>query len=104
MDFSEITIFYGGNGSGKSTLLNLIAESLKLPRITPFNRSTYFDEYVSRMCSHEATGGVRKNTVPNGSAIYTSDDVFYGIIDRRVENEDTRYRREEREAEYRAAQ
>lgn len=104
VEFSEITIFYGGNGSGKSTLLNLIAESLKLPRITPFNRSTYFDEYVQRMCSHEATGGVRRNTVPNGSAIFTSDDVFYGIIDRRVENEDTRYRQEERAAEYVAAQ
>lgn len=104
VEFSEITIFYGGNGSGKSTLLNLIAESLKLPRITPFNRSTYFDEYVRLMCSHEASGGRPKNSVPNGSAIFTSDDVFYGIIDRRVENEDTRYRQEEREAEYRAAQ
>ncbi|MBO5256110.1 MAG: AAA family ATPase [Clostridia bacterium] len=100
--FSEITIFYGGNGSGKSTLLNLIAESLKLPRITPFNRSTYFDEYVSRMCSHEATGGVRKNTVPNGSAIYTSDDVFFDLLDRRVDNEEAFIRRQECEAEHRA--
>ena len=104
VNFSEITIFYGGNGSGKSTLLNLIAESLKLPRITPYNRSPFFMEYVNRMCSWEATGGRPKNSVPNGSAIFTSDDVFYGIIDRRVENEDTRYRQEEREAEYRAAQ
>ncbi|MGN1346457.1 MAG: AAA family ATPase [Eubacteriales bacterium] len=104
VEFSEITIFYGGNGSGKTTLLNLIAESLGLPRITPFNRSTYFTEYVKRMCSHEATGGRPKNSVPNGSAIFTSDDVFYGIIDRRVENEDTRYRQEERAAEYLDAQ
>ena len=37
VEFSNITIFYGGNGSGKSTLLNLIAQSLHLPRITLFN-------------------------------------------------------------------
>ncbi len=103
VEFSEITIFYGGNGSGKSTLLNLIAESLKLPRITPFNRSPYFDEYVGRMCSYEATGGVRKNTVPNGSAIYTSDDVFYDLLDRRVDNEGAIIRRKKLEDEHRAA-
>lgn len=103
VEFSEITIFYGGNGSGKSTLLNLIAESLKLPRITPYNRSQYFDEYVRLMCSYEAGGGNRMDTVPNGSAIFTSDDVFYELIDRRVENEDTMIRREERTREYNTA-
>ena len=42
IEFSEVTVFCGGNGSGKSTLLNLIAESLNLPRITPFNTSEFF--------------------------------------------------------------
>lgn len=100
IEFSDITIFYGGNGSGKSTLLNLIAEGLKLPRITPYNRSKHFNEYVSLMCLHEASGGARPNTVPNGSAIYTSDDVFYGLIDRRVENEVTDIKREEKMREH----
>lgn len=100
IELSDITIFYGGNGSGKSTLLNLIAESLKLPRITPYNRSKYFVEYVDLMCSHKAIGGTRQNTVPNGSAIFTSDDVFYGLIDRRVENEMVEIRRDEKMHEY----
>lgn len=100
IEFSDITIFYGGNGSGKSTLLNLIAESLKLPRITPYNQSEYFNEYVDLMCSLKASGGVKTNTVPNGSAIYTSDDVFYGLIDRRVENEKTWIRRDEKKREH----
>ena len=100
VDFSDITIFYGGNGSGKSTLLNLIAESLHLPRITPFNRSPHFSEYVSLMCSHEAVGGAKRNTVPNGSSIFTSDDVFYGLIDRRIRNEETEIRRGEKMHEH----
>ncbi len=102
LTFSEVTIFYGGNGSGKTTLLNLIAESLRLPRITPFNRSESFEHYVRTKCRYEASGGPKRNTVPNGSAIFTSDDVFYGIIDRRVDNEEAIIRRKEREDEHRA--
>ena len=97
IDFSEVTIFCGGNGSGKSTLLNLIAESLNLPRITPFNTSEYFHEYIKLMCSWE-TASTRG--VAPGSAIFTSDDVFYGLIDRRVENAETKTRREEESADY----
>ena len=51
IEFSEVTVFCGGNGSGKSTLLNLIAESLNLPRITPFNTSEFFHEYIRYMCA-----------------------------------------------------
>ncbi|MBE6542542.1 MAG: AAA family ATPase [Ruminococcaceae bacterium] len=101
VEFSEITIFCGGNGSGKTTLLNLIAEALELPRITPYNRSTYFSEYVKLMCSFEVSGGEHRDIAPYGSSIYTSDDVFYKIIDRRVENEETRRRRHDIAEEYR---
>ncbi len=98
IDFSEITIFSGGNGSGKSTLLNLIAEALNLPRVTPFNTSEFFHEYIRLMCKWETLG---KRGVAPGSAIYTSDDVFYGLIDRRVENFETEDRRREAGEEYR---
>lgn len=32
IDFSPITIFYGGNGSGKTTLLNIISRKLNESR------------------------------------------------------------------------
>ena len=86
IEFSDVTIFCGGNGSGKSTLLNLIAESLNLPRITPFNTSPFFHEYIRYMCRWEVP---ENRGVAPGSAIFTSDDVFYGLIDRRVENFET---------------
>ena len=96
--FSEITIFCGGNGSGKSTLLNLAAEALNLPRITPFNTSPYFHEYIRLMCRWEIP---EKRGITPGSAIFTSDDVFYGLIDRRVENFETEDRRREAQNIYR---
>ncbi len=98
IEFSEVTVFCGGNGSGKSTLLNLIAESLNLPRITPFNTSPFFHEYIERMCKWETAGN--RGAAP-GSAVYTSDDVFYGLIDRRVENFETEDRRREAQEVYR---
>ena len=97
IDFSEVTIFCGGNGSGKTTLLNLIAESLNLPRITPFNTSAYFHEYIRLMCRWDVP---EQRGITPGSAIYTSDDVFYGLIDRRVENFETEDRRQEAGKEY----
>ena len=97
IEFSDVTIFCGGNGSGKSTLLNLIAESLSLPRITPFNTSVYFHEYIRLMCRWKVP---ENRSVAPGSAIYTSDDVFYGLIDRRVENFETGDRREAAGREY----
>ena len=98
IEFSEVTIFCGGNGSGKSTLLNLIAESLNLPRITPFNSSEFFHEYIRYMCRWDVP---EKRGITPGSAIYTSDDVFYGLIDRRVENFETEDRRREAQDTYR---
>ncbi len=102
LTFSEITLFYGGNGSGKTTLLNLIAEHLHLPRITPFNRSEKFDYYARSKCVHESSGGKIKNTVPEKSAIFTSDDVFHEIIERRVYNEDVMPKRQQKQMEHSA--
>lgn len=47
MAFETVTIFYGGNGTGKTTLLNIIAEKLHLTRNAVFNKSSFFERYVS---------------------------------------------------------
>jgi predicted ATPase len=87
--FKNITIFYGGNGSGKSTLLNLIAESLKLNRIAPYNSSEMFESYV-KAC--EFSFGFDDEgfqcRVPNGSRIITSDDIFDYMLTVRTNNKE----------------
>ena len=65
---SPITIIYGDNGSGKSTLLNIIAEKLKLKHSAAYNRTHWFNEYIS-YCNYEGN-------IPKKSKIITSDDVF----------------------------
>ena len=44
--FSDVTILSGSNGSGKSTLLNIISEKLKIPRISPYNKTYFMEPYV----------------------------------------------------------
>lgn len=83
LDLSSITILYGSNGSGKSTLLNLIAQKLDLSRTTPFNRTPFFDDYLS-MCCYETAKG---KPIPAGSRIMTSDDVFDLMLDVRSLND-----------------
>ena len=82
-EFEPITILYGGNGSGKSTILNVIAERLKIQRGAVFNRSDFYDDYVSR-CKYKE---VRGHGVPEHSRIITSDDVFDYLLDIRCINE-----------------
>ncbi len=79
--FRPLTILYGGNGSGKSTALNVIAEKLRLQRTSPYNRSSFFEDYVSA-----CKAGVEE-PVPEGSRIITSDDVFDMMLNIRVLNE-----------------
>lgn len=87
--FKNITIFYGGNGSGKSTLLNLIAQTLELNRISPFNSGEMFASYV-KQCKY--TLGTDEEgfpyRVPNGSRIITSDDIFDYMLTVRTNNEE----------------
>ena len=68
--FSDITIFCGNNGSGKSSILNVIAEKTKLERTAPFNRSDFFEDYVS-LCDYQLD-----REIPKESKIITSDGVF----------------------------
>ncbi len=89
INFSAITIFYGGNGSGKSTLLNLIAQKLVLNRIAPFNSGEFFNDYIAA-CSYTLgydDEGFRLR-IPNGSRIITSDDIFDYMLAVRSNNED----------------
>jgi predicted ATPase len=89
LNFSKITILYGGNGSGKSTLLNLIANKLELNRIAPFNSSELFGIYVEH-CKYELGYDDEgfKYRVPNGSRIITSDDIFDYMLTVRTNNDE----------------
>lgn len=92
--FEPVTIFYGGNGTGKSTLLNIIAEALKLKRNAVFNKSSFFNEYITN-CN-----AVTSEKIPPESRIITSDDVFDYILDVRTLNNGIDSKREELFEEY----
>ncbi len=95
LSFSDITIFCGGNGSGKTTLLNIIAETLKLNRITPFNKTYFFDPYTAS-CDYELSikDPIKLRDLMNKSKIITSDDVFNHIIKVREKNENIDFKRQ----------
>ena len=88
LDFSTVTILYGGNGSGKSTLLNLIAEKLHLNRLAPFNKSAIFNYYLEHCEFWPAFDDDGEETdIPEKSRIITSDDVFDYMLNIRTNNE-----------------
>ncbi len=80
LDFSPVTILYGGNGSGKTTALNVIAESLGLNRESVYNRSNFFEDYIG-LCTYEVD-----EAIPEESRIITSDDVFDYMLNIRMLN------------------
>ena len=102
INFRAITVFYGGNGSGKSTLLNLIAETLELNRIAPFNSSELFEAYTAscRYTMDYDDEGF-KQRIPNGSRIITSDDIFDYMLTVRTNNSEIREEIEQGKAEHR---
>lgn len=91
--FEPVTILYGGNGSGKTTALNVIAEKLGVTRDTLYNRSNFFEDYVG-MCSCEIAPASERS-VPAGSRIITSDDVFDFMLNLRSINNGIDLKREE---------
>lgn len=94
IDFSDITILYGGNGSGKSTALNLIANIIDADRETVYNRSNFFEEYLDR-CRIEYA-----DTSFQNKAIITSDGVFDNMLDIRNLNQNIDHKREDLFDEY----
>ena len=94
LDFAPVTLLYGGNGSGKTTALNVIAEALSLRRDAPFNRSSFFDDYVKR-CRFRTLG-----PLPEESRAVSSDDVFDYMLSIRAVNEGIDAKREELFDEY----
>ena len=94
LEFEPITILYGGNGSGKTTAINVIAETLKLPRDTRYNRSCFFEDYTA-LCDYDL-----RSPIPENSRIITSDDVFDFMLNLRAINEGVDERREELFQEY----
>ncbi len=94
IDFEPVTILYGGNGSGKSTALHVIAEKAGLAREAPFNKTCFFEDYVS-LCRMELA-----RDIPKGSRIIASDDVFDHMLRVRDMNEGIDRRREDAFEEY----
>lgn len=94
LDFAPVTLLYGGNGSGKTTALNVIAEALSLKRDAPFNRSSFFDDYV-KLCSFRTLA-----SLPEESRAVSSDDVFDYMLSLRAVNEGIDVKREELFDEY----
>ena len=92
--FRPVTILYGGNGSGKSTALNVIAEKLRLERTSAYNRSRFFGRFA------DSCEAVLEESVPKGSRIITSDDVFDMMLDIRAVNEGIDRKREQLAEEY----
>lgn len=80
IEFSNITIFYGGNGSGKSTLLNIIADKLNAIRKNNLEKGYLFELYVEYS---KYEWGV---DFPLEVKMITSDDVFDYLLDTRAIN------------------
>ncbi|MCL2061195.1 MAG: AAA family ATPase [Firmicutes bacterium] len=82
LDFETVTIFYGGNGSGKSTLLNLIALKFGFLRHASAALSRSFLTYS------DACNARHGKSLPPGSSMLTSEDVFKNIFSAREKNLD----------------
>lgn len=94
LEFGDITLLYGGNGCGKTTVLNIIAETLNLKRSALYNRSNFFEDYIS-CCGYDI-----QKSIPLESRIITSDDVFDYMLDVRSINDHIDIKRDELFDEY----
>lgn len=101
IDFSHITILYGGNGSGKTTLLNIIVQKLKISRKTIFNTSNLFEAYLNDCVYKMAKNEYWQNyKIPLNSKLIASDDIFNHIMEIRKNNEKIDSKRQQQSNEY----
>ena len=99
IDFDDITLFYGGNGSGKTTLLNIIADKLKIYRITSCPQTIGFGYYLD-ICRYST-----QKPISVRSKFLASDDVFNHILSVREENKGiAAHKQAEREYHWQAKQ
>lgn len=90
-----LLIFCGSNGSGKSTVLNIIGEKLELKRNTPYNKTDFFDPYLSGCSSFfRIEDTLKMRELMKVSRFISSDDVFNHIIEVRESNENLSFKRE----------
>ena len=89
LDFSPITIIYGGNGSGKTTLLNIIAEKIGAIRHSQYNKTPFFERYVK---------GTYNNVVIDTNFVltYYGRNGFDAFIDKNIKNNTFLYINKER--------
>lgn len=91
---SDITLFCGSNGCGKSTLLNVIAEKLKLERMSAYNKTVFMQPFVD-MTYVELSASAKDDFDPQAMGrIITSDDVFNHMLLSREKNERMDFMRE----------
>ena len=86
-------------------MLNIISEKLNLPRKTTFNTSPDFNEYVKTKCKYSTENDEEglPLTIPLGSKIITSEDIFNNILSIRHENQLIEKRTEQQKKEYHEA-
>lgn len=93
--FSDITLFCGSNGSGKSTLLNVIAEKLKLDRVSYYNTTSFMKPYVDMTLLELLTEYYNScDSLESLGQIITSDDVFNHMLISMEKNERMDFMRE----------
>ncbi|MBR4911259.1 MAG: AAA family ATPase, partial [Bacteroidales bacterium] len=90
LDFTPITILYGGNGSGKSTALNVISEVLGIKRNAAYNTTVMMERY-GKLCNFTVSPEWKAEhpaaQLSEFSKMITSDDIFKNILRSRDKNE-----------------
>lgn len=85
LDFSEITILYGGNGSGKSTALNAISSVLGVARNSAYNKgdNEFYEEYLNMCDYRESESDDYMLDLKDKTSLITSDDIFKYMLNAR---------------------